>query len=103
MLLIRLELFWDTVHSRDVRVRATELFATDNACCACVCVCIYAQILKPVNQRAQGRVPPPEDLDLEQAIDGAALDRLMAVEVHSIALLVQIVGTPRSPSVACDT
>lgn len=42
---------------------------------------LMLQVLKPVNQRAQRRVPPPEDVDLEQAIDGAALTRLMAVEV----------------------
>lgn len=45
------------------------------------------QVLKPVNQRAQGRVPPPDDVDLDRAIDGSALNRLLAVEVRDCLLL----------------
>lgn len=38
-------------------------------------------MLKPVNQRAQTRVPPPEDVDLGTPIDRAALDSVLSVEV----------------------
>lgn len=73
---------------------------TDVAMLLRLCVCVL-QILKPVNQRAQSRVPPPEDLNLEQAIDGAALDRLMAVEVHTNQYCLVLAVEPRlrpSPS-----
>lgn len=43
------------------------------------------QVLKPVNQRAQSRVPPPDDVDLSCAVDGSALDRLLAFEVSQSA------------------
>ncbi|CAN0186855.1 unnamed protein product [Scytosiphon promiscuus] len=41
---------------------------------------LCGEVLKPVNQRAQSKVPPPEDMDLERAVDGSALDRLLAHE-----------------------
>lgn len=44
-------------------------------------VLLVSQVLKPVNQRAQSKVPPPDDMDLERAVDGSALDRLLAFEV----------------------
>ncbi|CBJ32812.1 Coatomer protein complex,delta sub-unit [Ectocarpus siliculosus] len=51
---------------------------------------LCGEVLKPVNQRAQGRVPPPDDVDLEQAVDGSALDRLLRVEYDGPTDLTQL-------------
>ncbi|CAN0327742.1 unnamed protein product, partial [Ectocarpus sp. 12 AP-2014] len=51
---------------------------------------LCGEVLKPVNQRAQGRVPPPDDVDLEQAVDGSALDRLLRMEYDGPTDLTQL-------------
>lgn len=76
--------------------------------CGRLCKCSLAlptrmvvQVLKPVNPRAQSRVPAPEDVDLDAVIDGAALERVLAIEVSRGRLFGLVTGQAGSGGWMC--
>lgn len=46
------------------------------------------KVLKPVNPRAQSRVPPPEDVDLDRVVNRSAFDKFLSFQVIRIRLRV---------------
>lgn len=43
-----------------------------------------------MNQRAQSRVPPPDDVNLDRPVNQKALNKLLAMEVRGVVVVVVV-------------